>query len=305
MKRYMKQLLWAAGLILGWQAFAQQSPHYTQFMYNMNIVNPAYAGIKNGLAGGFLYRTQWIGAEGHPESFTFNIHSRIGEKMGLGLSALHDTYGPVNQTDAKLDYSYTLELGTDLNLALGLNVGIGRDFIDFSNLAVVDPGDPLLSLNPDVLNVTYGVGAFLYSDKYYVALSVPNLNSGPYEESGSSWTQGRTVHYFGAAGYVFDLSSNFKLKPHIMVYQANKSPVSTILNANLFMYDKIELGVSYRLNDSFSGLINYLITENVRVGYAYDRTVSALKLYSPNTHEVFINFLLPYKQKALMSPIYF
>jgi hypothetical protein len=90
-----------------------------------------------------------------------------------------------------------------------------------------------------------------------------------------------------------------------MVYKANGSPISTSLNANLFMYDKLELGVSYRLDDSFSGLINYLVTPNIRIGYAYDRTVSSLKLYSPNTHELFINFLIPYKEKALMSPIYF
>ncbi len=305
MKKHIKFLFLTIVVLLASEMSAQQTPHYTQFMYNMNIVNPAYAGIKNGLAGGFLYRTQWIGQQGHPESFTFNIHSRIGDKMGLGLSALQDSYGPVSQTDVNLDYSYTLELGANLNLALGLKFGLGRDYINLSNLAVVNPGDPLLSQNPDVMTLTYGVGAFLYSDKFYVALSAPNFNTSPYEESGSSWTQGRTVHYFGAAGYVFDLNENFKLKPHVMVYKANAAPVSSMFNANLFMYDKLELGVSYRLNDSFSGLINYMITDNIRIGYAYDRTVSSLRLYSPNTHEVFINFLIPYKQKALMSPIYF
>ena len=25
---------------------AQQNPHYTQYMYNMNVINPAYAGSK-------------------------------------------------------------------------------------------------------------------------------------------------------------------------------------------------------------------------------------------------------------------
>jgi type IX secretion system PorP/SprF family membrane protein len=209
----MKKLVLLAGLIIGIQAIAQQTPHYTQFMYNMNIVNPAYAGIKNGLAGGFLYRTQWVGQPGHPESYTLNIHSRIADKMGLGLSALQDGYGPVSQTDVKLDYSYTIEVATDLNLAFGLNVGVGRDYIDLNGLAVVDAGDPLLSLNPDIINVTYGLGLFLYSDKYYVSLSAPNLNTGVYEASGSSWTQGRSIHYFGAAGYVFDLNSNFKLNP--------------------------------------------------------------------------------------------
>ena len=39
---------------------AQQAPHYTQYMYNMNIINPAYAGSKENLSFGLLYRKQWI-----------------------------------------------------------------------------------------------------------------------------------------------------------------------------------------------------------------------------------------------------
>lgn len=27
--------------------FAQQDPQYTQYMYNMNVINPAYAGSKD------------------------------------------------------------------------------------------------------------------------------------------------------------------------------------------------------------------------------------------------------------------
>ncbi len=306
MRKYMKNLVLFAALIFGMQVFGQQAPHYTQYMYNMNVVNPAYAGIKNGLAGGFLYRTQWVGQSGHPETFVFNIHSPLGEKMGLGLSAMHDKYGPVGQTDIKLDYSYTIELAPELNLAFGLNVGLARDHMDFKSLSVVHPGDPLLSVNPTVMKLLYGVGAFLYSEKFYVGLSAPNLNTGPYEQSGSSWTQGRTIHYFGTAGYVFDMGENFKLKPHVMVYKANGSPISSIFSANLFMYDKLELGLFYRLKDSFGGLINYMLTDNIRIGYAYDRTTSMMKFYSPSTHELFINFVVPYaKQRALMSPIYF
>jgi type IX secretion system PorP/SprF family membrane protein len=306
MKRNMKKLILLAGLIFSVQTFAQQIPHFTQFMYNMNVVNPAYAGIKNGLAGGFLYRTQWTGQAENPQTFTFNIHSRFADKMGIGLSAIKDGYGPVSQTDIKVDYSYTLEVGPDLNLALGLNVGYGHDLVDFSSLQVIDPGDPLLSSNPEFSNITYGVGAFLYSSKYYIALSAPNLNTNAYQSQNNSiWTQGRTIHFFGAAGYVFDISNNFKLKPHVMVYKANGAPLAASFNANLFMYDKLELGASYRLNDSFSGLINYMITDNLRIGYAYDRTVSSMKLYSPNSHEFFINFVIPYKHKILMSPIYF
>ncbi|NPA43621.1 MAG: type IX secretion system membrane protein PorP/SprF [Chlorobi bacterium] len=306
MKRNMKRLiLILTGIFGGLIATAQQAPHYTQFMYNMNMVNPAYAGIKNGLAAGVLYRTQWTGTEVHPTTGTINVHSRVGEKSGIGISGLFDTNGPVRQTDVKVDYSYTIPVASNLNLALGLNVGLGQDQVDFTMLQAIDPNDPLLTESPKVGTVTYGVGALLYSEKFYISLSAPNLNKSPYDKTGSTYAQGRTIHYFGAAGYVLPLNNSFKLKPHIMVYKANGTPISTMLNANLFMYDKLELGVSYRVKDAVSGLINFKITDNVRIGYAYDRTISSMKLYSPNTHEVFLNFLLRFKRPGIMSPIYF
>ncbi|WP_415712674.1 type IX secretion system membrane protein PorP/SprF, partial [Flavobacterium antarcticum] len=54
------------------EANAQQDPHYTQYMYNMNVINPAYAGSKESLSFGLLYRKQWVDIEGAPSTFTFS-----------------------------------------------------------------------------------------------------------------------------------------------------------------------------------------------------------------------------------------
>ena len=40
------------------QVSGQQDPQYTQYMYNMNIINPAYTGSTEGLAVGALYRSR-------------------------------------------------------------------------------------------------------------------------------------------------------------------------------------------------------------------------------------------------------
>jgi hypothetical protein len=40
---------------------AQQDPQYTQYMYNTQVINPAYAGNRDVLSFGLLYRTQWVG----------------------------------------------------------------------------------------------------------------------------------------------------------------------------------------------------------------------------------------------------
>ena len=41
--------------------YSQQDAQYTQYMYNMNVVNPAYAGSQGTLSIGLLGRTQWVG----------------------------------------------------------------------------------------------------------------------------------------------------------------------------------------------------------------------------------------------------
>ncbi|MEL6919392.1 MAG: PorP/SprF family type IX secretion system membrane protein, partial [Bacteroidota bacterium] len=81
---------------LSFEVSAQQDPQYTQYMYNTQVVNPAYAGSRDALSFGLLGRTQWVNFEGAPKTGTFTINTPIGalENMGLGLSIVHDELGP-------------------------------------------------------------------------------------------------------------------------------------------------------------------------------------------------------------------
>ena len=57
---------------------AQQDPHYTQYMYNMSVMNPAYAGSKENLTLGLLHRKQWVEIEDAPTTTTFFGHAPVG-----------------------------------------------------------------------------------------------------------------------------------------------------------------------------------------------------------------------------------
>ena len=284
---------------------AQQDPQYTQYMYNMNVVNPAYAGSKESLSLTALYRNQWSGLEGNPVTFTFSAHSPIGEKVGLGLSVIKDELGPVKETNVFADFSYTLQLGNTLKLALGLKAGATFHDVGLSTLELQDPNDPIFS---EDINNTYpniGAGAFLYGDNFYIGLSVPNmLKSVHLDENGIKYGS-ETNHYFATAGYVFQLSEIVKLKPSVMVKSAFNAPVSYDGNLNALFYDKLELGASYRLDDSFSGLVGFQITPNIRVGYAYDHVISELKSVAPNSHEVILTFDIFFRPPAIISPRFF
>ena len=284
---------------------AQQDPQYTQYMYNMNVVNPAYAGSKESLSLTALYRNQWTGFEDAPVTFTFSAHSPISDKIGLGLSAIKDELGPISETNVFADFSYTLQLGAATKLALGLKGGVTFHDVGLVDLSLQDPGDPFFSQD---INNTYpniGAGAFLYGDKFYLGLSVPNLlKSVHLDENGVKYGS-ETNHFFGTAGYVFQISDNFKLKPSVMVKSAFDAPLSYDGNLNALFYEKFELGASYRLDDSFSGLVGFQVTPNIRIGYAYDSVTSEIKTVADASHEVILTFDLFFKKRTLRSPRYF
>ena len=102
---------------------AQQDPQYTQYTYNMTIINPAYAGSTGYTSLGLLVRAQWIGIEGAPKTVVLSLHTPSGLATGLGFSIVNNEIGPVNEDNIYADYSYTIQLWDIGNLALGVKAG--------------------------------------------------------------------------------------------------------------------------------------------------------------------------------------
>ena len=295
-------------VLIAQQISAQQDPQYTQYMYNMNIINPAYAGISEGLSVGALYRSQWVGLDGGPETFTFNIHSPVGKQLALGLSVISDKIGPVEETNAYVDVSYTVPLGMETRLAFGVKGGFTFHDIAIaeSQITLVDLSDPFFANAINETTPNIGAGVYFYKpNKYYISISVPNILNGVHLDANGTKIGSESEHLFTAAGYVFDLSENFKLKPHALLKYAFDAPASYDLNANLFMYDLVEFGVGYRLDDSFSAMINFQVTKDLRIGYAYDAINSGLDIVTNSSHEVFINYDFNFSSKVSRSPRYF
>ncbi|MDB9721219.1 type IX secretion system membrane protein PorP/SprF, partial [Winogradskyella sp.] len=273
----MKKISIIAVLLLALQMHGQQDPQYTQYMYNMNIINPAYAGSREGLSFGLLYRNQWTGIEGNPETGTFFGHTPLGNNLGVGLSLISDRIGPVTETNVFADISYTLKLGGEHRLAFGVKAGATFHDIGLTDLDVIDPSDPFFANDINTTTPNMGAGLFYYTNKYYVSLSVPNLLSSVHLDANGNKIGSETQHYFLTGGYVFDLSPNTELKPSVMIKSAFDAPTSFDVNLNARFFKKFEIGASYRLDDSFSGLVNFAISPAVRVGYAYDAISSDIK----------------------------
>jgi type IX secretion system PorP/SprF family membrane protein len=300
----MKKLSIIAVLLLALQMHGQQDPQYTQYMYNMNVINPAYAGSTEGLSFGLLYRDQWTRIDGAPQTGTFFGHSPIGNNLGLGLSIIADQLGPVKETNTYVDVSYTLNLGGEHRLAFGIKAGATFHDIGLSGIDLIDPSDPFFQdINETTPNL--GAGFFYYTNKYYVSFSVPNMLSSVHLDANGNKIGSETQHYFLTSGYVFDLSENTELKPSFMLKSSFDAPSSLDINLNARFYKKFEIGASYRLDDSFSGLVNFAVTPKIRIGYAYDAVSSDIGEFAPASHEVMLLFDLNFTNRVSRSPRYF
>ena len=287
---------------------AQQDPHYTQYMYNMSVMNPAYAGSKENLSMGLLYRKQWVDIEDAPTTGTFFGHTPVGKNLGLGLSFIKDKIGPVEENNVYADISYTLNLGGEHKLAFGIKTGLTFHKVGlFDDVypTLPDANDPAFSENTSNSYFNIGSGFFYYTNKYYLGLSVPNLMKSKHLDFNGREYGSEVSHYFLTGGYVFDINENLKFKPFFMMKSAIGAPTSLDLSSNFLFNQKFEVGATYRLDDSFGAMVNYALTPNLKLGYAYDHIISDLNVTTPSSHEIILLFDLNFPRKVSSSPRFF
>ena len=300
-KRYIKYLLFVAAFLGCASANAQQDPQFTQYMYNMSVINPAYATDSEGVINlGGLYRTQWVGAVGAPKTATFFAHSPIAKNVETGLSFVNDAIGDVvKENSIYADFAYVIPVSQTAKISLGVKGGVTFFDADFTGFQYTDAQtDPLFEQQKTKTFPNVGAGAYYFTDHYYIGLSAPNLletkHIGNKSANNIRTTGVEEIHYFLTGGYVFDLNPNLKFKPAFMAKGVSGAPLSFDLTANVLVNNFIEGGIGYRFDDSVSGLVNVYITPSLRIGYAYDYTLSHLKQYNSGTHEIFLLFDLDF-----------
>jgi type IX secretion system PorP/SprF family membrane protein len=291
------------------ESSAQQDPMYTQYMENLVTINPAYAGSKDLLSVMFVSRNQWVSMPDAPFSNTLSLNSPIKDlNMGLGFSIMSDKIGPIKQTGFYLDYAYRLYFNNKRTLSLGLKGGVNFYDANLTDLPTNDPNDPVFSsdINRNFLP-NLGVGAFFYTDQYYIGLSFPKLIENTINKNAVATENisKEEIHVYFMSGYVFDLNRIVKFKPSILTKYVKNSPLAMEFGATLLFYDTFWLGAIYRIGDSFAGMCQFQITKQLKVGYSYDFPVNQLGIYNNGTHEVMINFDFDLKPGKVRSPRYF
>lgn len=294
-------------LLLGvFNASAQQESQYTQYMYNTMAFNPGYTGSREVVSAMGLYRTQWVGLDGAPKTMNFSIQSPLGyHANGIGLNVISEEIGPTNNTGVMVNYAYTIIGNNDLRFSFGISGGFDNYVVDYNKLIIQNP-DPYLNGKESKFLPNVGAGFYMHTYNWYIGVSVPKLLKTDYYDDVASTVYTTNSHFYGIAGYVFDINPNFRFKPAVLVKVVKGAPVAVDVSANFLISNKLTLGLAYRWDASVSGLAGFQITDGIQIGYAYDYETTNLGNYNSGSHEIFLRFdLFTKSSNRMINPRFF
>jgi type IX secretion system PorP/SprF family membrane protein len=325
-----KKLLIIAALGLVISADAQQRPHYTQYILNNFIINPAVAGIENYTDVKISHRHQWVGLDGAPVTTYITIHGPLTKSSydrenpttfhaqgqnprgkaywqdytkadphhGVGFTMLNDRTGPLNRFTVAGTYAYHVGIGERTSLSAGITAGVQNMTLNASKLNFEYPIDPAVAgsgylnkLRPDI-----SAGLWMYSARYFVGLAAQNVIGSKLsfaEDTLKVTSTGKFVpHLFLSAGYRMFLNDDVSFLPSATIRYINPMPVGVDLNAKFQYQDLVWAGASYRLQDGFAGMVGINVSSTFNIGYSYDYTTSRLNTVSRGSHEIVVGFML-------------
>ena len=291
----MKKLLCLV-FLLPFVIYSQQESYYSLYNYNMQVINPAYAGAEADLLFSFINRSQWESLDDSPKTMAFSLSSKRKNNIGLGLSVVSDKVFVEKQTFAYLDFSYLLDMGKT-KIFLGLKGG--GNFYRASSLDLedynltIDPAQGELSrFNPNV-----GAGLYIKNKIYWFSVSIPRLFNVKRNDDLSLGAKDR-VHSYVGGGFDLPISKSLTFKPMIMLRKVKSLPLSKDIGGFLSILNKFDIGISHRSNSSFSAMTLVKISKRLDIGYAYESpTNNSLLNQSIKTNEFFLRIKLNKAEK--------
>lgn len=296
-------------LMLNQDIAAQFDPMYTQYMFNELVINPAYAGSRECLSGTALYRQQWVGLDGAPTTLTGSVHAPLmQQKIGVGLTFANDKIGVSQRTSVTINGAYRIKLEA-AHLSFGLQLGLVSLSENLTSLNLTE--DQQFSANTGKKTApNFGFGMYYSTANWYAGISIPRMLQNRLDVStGSTEVKNKLnvedFHYMVNGGAVIPISESVKIRPNAMLKIVSGAPIQADINANILFSDFIWAGLGYRTGDAINMMVGAYITKQLRIGYAYDYTLSALQEFNSGSHEIMLGYDLNYSKDKVVTPRYF
>lgn len=284
------KLIVAAMLLTAGTAFSQQDPMYNQYLFNAYTINAAEAGARNYGTVSSLYRWQWVGIDGAPNTGSVGIETSIGKGWGLGFNVIDDRIGPTSNLTVNLSSAYHISLTEKLRMSVGVNLVGNNQRVMLSRIQeLIDLDDPTLSNNIQSFNPNVGGGVLLYTERGFLGASMPRfIEYKLTDQSLVSIDQLRHIFLYG--GKVFDVAPNIKFKPSVLTKIVTGAPVEFDLNGVISLYNHFDVGANWRSGDGIGFMVGLTIRERLVLNYAYEFPMTDIRYASMQTHEVGVRY---------------
>ncbi len=270
---------------------SQQLPHFTQFMFNDYVLNPAVAGTKDYYQVRSNSRFQWAGIVDAPQTISLSLNGPHSTRpMGFGGYIYNDVTGPTSRTGLYGTYAYNIAVKGQVRLSMGLSFGIMQNKIDGTEIELHEPDDPAMqggitsTVVPDA-----SFGFYFYAPSWYAGFSAFQLfsnNLKVYDEKNG--LNKLKSHFYLLGGYRYDINDQFTLEPSVIIKAMSPVPIQIDLNAKVTYQEMVWLGLSYRSRDAASLLVGYIHDQRYYFGYSYDFSTSDIRSYNSGSHEIMI-----------------
>lgn len=278
---------------------AQYDAQASQYMFVPEVFNPASvtANDRFNLMG--LYRLQWIGMDGAPQTLFFHASAPLHllkHDHGVGVMFENDKAGMFSTQGVYAQYAFKYKLKKHV-LSFGLNLGFMNQSISSDSLNMLeglddyhqgsDPVIPTGSVNAPAFDI--GVGAMFRSKSYYFGVSAFHLTKPMFDLDDNVSSSVSPVMYF-TGGYAYKLPNNrFVILADAMV-KTDFAAYQVDVSARVEIDDLYYLGLNLRPWNAVSFLGGVSLNNGLSIGYSFDLSTTQLISRTYGSHEVYLRY---------------
>lgn len=283
---------------INFRSHAQIETMYNLYRLNPQVLTPVQAGSKDTSEVHLMYRQQWLGIEVAPRTMYFNGNFKWKQKRGIGVNAMFDQAGPVKLTMVSGDFAYHTQLNENWNLSGGIRLGVGNVSLDFANLKLTSPNDVLFAGSRStgmMFNMGWGVRVARKDQGFFASISMPRILK--YDFGNLSGGYKDASYIYVMMGNKIEINEDLTLYPNAMARIATDVPLSWDAQLMANLKHKLDLGLTYRHQDSWGLRLGVQASKKTYIGYVYEMPTSEISKVSNQTHELGLRFFIFTKEQ--------
>ena len=295
-------------LLSGTWIYGQSGYQANQYMFNQQLINPAYSGKDYKVKGALLANQQMTGISSSPRLLALSFSSPIGlSRSSIGFNATHFSYGVQSNSECYAVYSYRIPF-KKWSLVYGLQAGIVNVATTNSKLKTGEAGDERFMTNQSGMGYNFGGGLYLFNHNTFLSVSAPAWFQHRLTPSGNLTVeyQESNMPLFISAGKEVRISKNWWFDPYFLIRTYMNGRTMADLNLIFDYKNAVWVGPSYKTGSQIGLILGVRLNKHLKLNYSGAISQQARQGFMGSAHEVSLVFMLKDKlHRDAMSPRFF